>query len=195
MGTYRAGNADGRRGINAPQRRKILLRLNEPLMRSVTDTQIIFLKPYQRALKANLEELTQAFHAQQPIDEIVHKRAMAVDEVLIKLWQKEFPGDGNRDISLIAVGGYGRGELHPKSDVDIMILLAEKALTRHQAAIERFIAGLWDLGLEIGHSVRTCSECALEATKDVTVVTNLLESRLLAGPAELLTKMREATAE
>lgn len=164
-------------------------------MPSATETQQIFLQPHQKALKANLEELIQAFHAQQPIDEIVHKRAQAVDEVLVKLWQKEFPGDMNKDIALIAVGGYGRGELHPKSDVDIMILLAEKALPRHKPAIERFIAGLWDLGLKIGHSVRSCAECALEATKDVTVVTNLMESRLLAGPEELLKKMREATAE
>lgn len=163
-------------------------------MKSVSETQQSLLQPYQKALKTNLEELIKAFLGQEPIDEIVHRRARAVDEVLLQLWQKEFPA-GSKDIALIAVGGYGRGELLPRSDVDIMILLAEKALQRHQSAIERFIAGLWDLGLEIGHSVRTCAECAQEATRDVTVVTNLMESRLLAGPVELLDKMREATAE
>ncbi|HEY3487503.1 MAG TPA: [protein-PII] uridylyltransferase, partial [Gammaproteobacteria bacterium] len=139
--------------------------------------------------------LVRAFHAQQPIDDIVHQRAHAVDEVLIQLWRQEFPEDSGDEIALIAVGGYGRGELHPKSDVDIMILLEERTLSRQQAGIERFITSLWDLGLEIGHSVRTCAECALEATKDVTVVTNLLESRLLIGSTVLLNKMREATAE
>jgi [protein-PII] uridylyltransferase len=152
------------------------------------------IQQYQKTLKDNLDSLTAAFRAQQSIDTIVHQRAQAIDAVLTELWRKEFAEDAT-DIALLAVGGYGRGELLPKSDVDIMILLAKGALKRHQSGIERFITYLWDLGLEIGHSVRTCAECAQESTKDVTVVTNLLESRLLAGPETLLIQMREAIAE
>ncbi|MBN1379450.1 MAG: [protein-PII] uridylyltransferase [Gammaproteobacteria bacterium] len=148
---------------------------------------------HRRILADNLQSLSDAFEAGTSINDIVQARAKAVDITLIDIWEQYF-ADYAEDVALIAVGGYGRAELHPKSDVDMMILLAEGALKKHQSRIEAFITLLWDLKLEIGHSVRTCEECTSEAGKDVTVVTNLMESRLLAGSQQLFKNMRKATA-
>ncbi|MDO5667312.1 MAG: [protein-PII] uridylyltransferase [Alcaligenaceae bacterium] len=83
--------------------------------------------------------------------------------------------------SLCAVGGYGRGELYPCSDIDLLILLKAPPTPAEQELLEVFIAALWDLGLEVGHSVRTVDECLEEASKDITIETGLLESRLILG--------------
>lgn len=83
--------------------------------------------------------------------------------------------------SLCAVGGYGRGELYPCSDIDLLILLKSVPNPEEQELLEVFIAALWDLGLEVGHSVRTVDECLEEAGKDITIETGLLESRLILG--------------
>ena len=148
---------------------------------------------HRRILAENLQMLTDTFETGASVNHIVQARAQAVDMCLTDIWQQFF-ADAGDDAALVAVGGYGRGELHPKSDIDIMILLAEGTLSRYQSRIESFITLLWDLKLEIGHSVRTCEECTDEAGKDVTVVTNLMESRLLAGSEQLVVKMRKATA-
>src|SRR5690606_31558697 len=91
------------------------------------------------------------------------------------------------------VGGYGRGELHPGSDVDVMVLLPDGPVAALNGRLERFIGLLWDIGLEIGHSVRTVADCVREAEADITIATSLMESRLLAGPPALYAHMREAT--
>ncbi|MFA7679996.1 MAG: [protein-PII] uridylyltransferase [Pigmentiphaga sp.] len=83
--------------------------------------------------------------------------------------------------ALLAVGGYGRGELYPHSDVDLLILLEHPATEAEALQISELLTAMWDLGLEPGHSVRTIAECLEEATKDITVETALLESRYLAG--------------
>jgi [protein-PII] uridylyltransferase len=92
------------------------------------------------------------------------------------------------------VGGYGRGELLPCSDIDLMLLLNEDLPDRADAALSRFVTSLWDIGLEAGHSVRSVEDCRREAADDITVATTLMESRLLCGPPELLQAMHEATA-
>ncbi|MBV7485943.1 [protein-PII] uridylyltransferase [Bordetella sp. BOR01] len=88
--------------------------------------------------------------------------------------------------TLAAVGGYGRGELYPHSDVDLLILLPHAPVSRDAEAIETLVAALWDLGLEPGHSVRTLADCEQEAQADITVETALLESRWLAGSRPLM---------
>jgi len=101
-----------------------------------------------------------------------------VDTLLAAIWRRaSLPAD----FALVAVGGYGRGELFPHSDVDILILLPAPLSGEHRAAVEQFVGTLWDVGLEIGHSVRTVAECAEEAAKDITIQTTLLEARHLAG--------------
>ena len=116
-----------------------------------------------------------------------------VDQTLAALWQRsEMPAGA----ALVAVGGYGRGELFPYSDVDVLVLLP-KGLddgpdSRAGSAVSDFITACWDIGLEIGSSVRTLDECMSEARNDVTVQTALLESRFLCGARRLFTTFRHA---
>ncbi|CAK0763497.1 (Protein-PII) uridylyltransferase / (Protein-PII)-UMP uridylyl-removing enzyme [Gammaproteobacteria bacterium] len=95
-------------------------------------------------------------------------------------------------IALLAVGGYGRGELHPGSDVDLMVLLGQAEHDLFRERIATWVTFLWDVGLEVGHSVRSLEECVEEAHRDVTVATNLMEARLLSGPRALLKAMSHA---
>ena len=97
--------------------------------------------------------------------------------------------------SLAAVGGYGRGELYPYSDVDILVLLREPPSPDDTVKIEAFIAAMWDLGIEPGHSVRTIEECQLEATNDITVETALMEARWLDGDQALLDRLCDTMRE
>lgn len=122
--------------------------------------------------------------------------ARLTDGVLRSLWAiASFP----KDFALLAVGGYGRGELFPYSDVDVLVLLPEgTALDSDEALrarVEAFIGHCWDVGLEIGSSVRTLKECASEARGDVTVQTSLLECRLLAGQRQAYNLLVNELAE
>lgn len=147
---------------------------------------------YKQILADHLDILKAQFQSGITAGRLVHARADKLDEILCSIWKKLFR-EASEAIALVAVGGYGRGELHPKSDVDLL-LITENANVHH-AKIEQFLALLWDLKLDVGHSVRTIAECASEAEKDVTVLTSLLESRLLAGSLNLFKAMRNATAE
>ena len=144
---------------------------------------------FKDALKNATDVLNQRFKAGRTATELVKVRATIVDKLLVQAWQLYFPNN-EMDIALLAVGGYGRGELHPASDVDVQILL-ETDEKHHDEALSQFITFLWDIGLEIGHSVRTLKECVAEATADITVATNLQEGRLLIGPEELFNTQRE----
>src|SRR5690606_31588288 len=93
---------------------------------------------------------------------------------------------------LVAVGGYGRGELLPHSDIDILLLHSGDALELHRKALEHLTAFGWDIGLEIGQSARTVDDCVAEAAKDITVITNLLEARLLTGDNARYRQMQHA---
>jgi [protein-PII] uridylyltransferase len=108
------------------------------------------------------------------------------DRALAALWASS---DLPADCALLAVGGYGRGELFPHSDIDVLILLPDEADTHSDAPLQerisQFVTACWDAGMEIGSSVRTLSECISEAEKDVTVQTSLLEARLISGSAKL----------
>ncbi len=109
-------------------------------------------------------------------------RAKLVDGSILRLWaQCELPATA----ALIAVGGYGRGELYPCSDVDILILLPGPADSALEERLVTLVGALWDVGLDIGHSVRTIDECLDAAATDITVQTNLLEARLLGGDPAL----------
>jgi [protein-PII] uridylyltransferase len=145
------------------------------------------------ALAVAQAELTERFHAEEPVEGLVRARAALVDAVLRSVWAAHL-GDAAEQLALVAVGGYGRGELHPCSDVDVLILVPEAADARPVGHIERLVAFLWDIGLEIGHSVRTVPECAAESAADVSVMSTLIESRLLAGDASLLEDMHAALA-
>lgn len=113
------------------------------------------------------------------ITQLVHARADFIDQVLQKVWCQHHLDE--HQITLMAVGGYGRGELHPQSDVDILILTQAKISKELEEFIVTFVTQLWDIRLDIGHSVRSVKECLKQAQKDVTVATNLLESRRICG--------------
>lgn len=127
-----------------------------------------------------------------PIRQLVAARAALVDGVLIAAW-RFFGLDSEANSALVAVGGYGRGELHPSSDVDLMILSADKPCRATCDKLEKFIAFLWDIGLEIGHSVRTLDECVALARDDITIATNIMEARTLFGSDQLRETLAERT--
>jgi len=110
-----------------------------------------------------------------------------VDKVLSAIWRSVgLPSS----LALVAVGGYGRGELFPHSDVDVLVLLDAPPDDALNAKLESFIQQLWSLGLTIGHSVRTVDECVQEAANDITIQTSLLESRLVTGNRKLFRQMQ-----
>jgi len=123
------------------------------------------------------------FKDQGDVRHLLHQRCHDIDQVLQQLWLQF--GLNQQDIALIAVGGYGRGELHPHSDIDLL-LLSKKPLSKpQQEAIGLFITLLWDIKLDIGHSVRTLTDTISLAKDDITVATNLMETRLLSGCDQL----------
>jgi len=147
----------------------------------------------KRALNNADECLKKKFHAHEDVNQLVKARAWVVDQLILYAWHNLIPQGEN--ISLVAVGGFGRGELHPHSDVDLLILLAESPPTDElRAAIEAFVTLLWDAGFYLGHSVRTVEACVSEAKKEVSTATSLMESRLLSGQKKMMLEMLDATA-
>ena len=144
------------------------------------------------ALEHGDEMLRARFLEGSPAAELVPLRACLVDALLVRAWNHCL-GASPGEVALVAVGGYGRGELHPGSDVDLMVLLTEEPAAPLAGRIESFVSTLWDLGLDVGHSVRTLEDCEREARADITVATNLLEARLLAGPQALFQRLQEVT--
>jgi [protein-PII] uridylyltransferase len=140
------------------------------------------------SLAAAGADLRARFEAGESVVDLVHARATVLDGILIELWQEHIEPLG---AALVAVGGYGRGELHPCSDVDVMLLLPDAIPAGSEEPISSFVTALWDIGLEAGHSVRTLAQCREEASADLTVATTLMEARLLAGPEDLFTAMQE----
>ena len=143
------------------------------------------------ALDAADEDLKRRFLAGESAVDLVHERADRVDDLLRELWLDHI-GDLGDQFALVAVGGYGRGELHPYSDVDVMLLLPESVGERAEQRLSAFVTSLWDVGLDIGHSVRSVKQCIEEASADLTVATTLMEARLLAGPEQLFAEMQAA---
>src|SRR5882672_4244874 len=148
---------------------------------------------FRTELKDAHAELTERFRADEPIETLVHARADLIDVILREVWRSQLPPDVS-GWALAAVGGYGRGELHPHSDVDILILVPAAPDEAGRGVVERIVTFLWDINLEVGHSVRTVAECAEESAADVGVMTTLVEARLLAGNAQLLAAMRDAVS-
>ena len=132
-------------------------------------------------LKTGRAELAAAF-LEKPTSHYLTRHAALVDGVLAELSARLALPEG---FCLAAVGGYGRGELFPGSDVDVLLLLPHEPSAAEQATLEAWVQACWDVGLEIGHSVRTVDACITEAEADITVETNLLEARRVWGAAGL----------
>ena len=148
---------------------------------------------FRQVLDAGSDLLRERFAADEAIEDLVRDRARLVDVALRAAWVQH-AGRFAGDLALVAVGGYGRGELHPSSDIDIMVLLPKSDSAAWQSDIERFLTFLWDIGLEVGHSVRSIDDCQHESLADISVATTLFEARLLAGPEPLFAGMRRALA-
>jgi [protein-PII] uridylyltransferase len=133
-------------------------------------------------LKTGRAQLAAAFLDKPAATHYLARHAALVDDVLSELCRRvALPAD----FCLAAVGGYGRGELFPGSDVDVLLLLPNDPDPGQQATLETWVQACWDVGLEIGHSVRTIEACVVEADADITVETNLLEARPVWGSAGL----------
>ncbi|KKN23782.1 hypothetical protein LCGC14_0901520 [marine sediment metagenome] len=154
-------------------------------------SEVLNISFYRNALQQGQAHLKQQFEAQADIITLVQQRAAFIDEVLQDLWQHHIPASA--PISLVAVGGYGRGELHPYSDIDLLILLDDAVSEQPPNELSTFLTLLWDVGLEIGHSVRTIQECRQQAEEDITIATNLLETRLLSGDKALYAALQQLT--
>ena len=143
-------------------------------------------------LGAAREDIYQAFDQGVPAEQLIHQTAGLIDRVLEYCFA-HFIGDrSQRNCCLVAVGGYGRSELLPGSDIDLMILLEKSADKVQQQHISAFLTFLWDIGLEVGHSVRTVRDCVRQGKADVTVMTNMIESRLVCGSEQLYDKYQQA---
>ncbi|MCU7914524.1 MAG: [protein-PII] uridylyltransferase [Candidatus Thiodiazotropha sp. (ex Gloverina cf. vestifex)] len=151
------------------------------------------IQPCKTYLKHYTETLKERFATGLiPTSQLVAERASLVDEILKQAWQQQFADSA--EAALVAVGGYGRGELHPRSDIDLLILLSsEENFDAFKNRLEQLLTLLWDIGLDVGHSVRTIDDCVQAASQDITVITNLVESRHLAGSRPLYETMLEAT--
>ncbi|MDA8191222.1 MAG: nucleotidyltransferase domain-containing protein, partial [Gammaproteobacteria bacterium] len=117
-------------------------------------------------------------------------RTTLIDEVLREAYVRhESLLPNTLSVALVAVGGYGRGELHPASDIDLLLLQDSPRYANTQAFAEHFLRFLWDIGLTVGHSVRSHRDCLRVARSDITVMTNLMEARLLTGDEALLARL------
>ncbi|KAG1707774.1 Bifunctional uridylyltransferase/uridylyl-removing enzyme [Nymphon striatum] len=147
--------------------------------------------PIETTIKNNTpassnEQLQQDFINGTKIGDLLKKRSQTIDVLLVELWE----GHAIPSAALIAVGGYGREEMHPASDVDLLLLLNEEPDEVAEEQLSGFVTILWDMGLEIGHSVRTVDECVTEASNDLTVISNLIESRFLSGNETLFHRLQ-----
>ena len=162
-------------------------RLEERLMAGEAPVDV-----FRQAIRDSRADLEQAFWQSADITALVRAHAALVDALMQRAWRLH-ACDSPAAMALIAVGGYGRGELHPYSDIDLMILGEAGILDEHADRLQALLTFLWDLGLDVGHSVRSPEDCIEQARADITVATNLMESRLLCGNEALYQSMREAT--
>jgi len=133
-------------------------------------------------VKAGQQALRESYALTSDAPALLRNRCRQVDDILVRLWAGlDFPAT----LALAAVGGYGRGELYPASDIDLLILLPHEPDEALQERLATLVGHFWDIGLEIGHSVRTVQDCLDEASGDITVQTALLEARQLTGNKKL----------
>ncbi|BAW80079.1 protein-P-II uridylyltransferase [Candidatus Nitrosoglobus terrae] len=145
---------------------------------------------FRSFLQEGIKSLKQSFLTGTPAADLLSLHAWLVDQILIQAYPLYMKSADHT--TLIAVGGYGRGTLHPYSDIDILLLLEKEPDPILQDSISRFITFLWDIGLDIGHSVRTVEQCQEAARADLSFITSLMEARLIFGPKHLFKTLQKA---
>ncbi len=148
------------------------------------------LQQVKQLLKQKNTELRQKFDPHKSAAKLLKEKSDFIDNVLRCCWQ-HFLGEHASQLTLCAVGGYGRRELFPYSDIDIVVLLDCEDATLYQEALSNFFTFLWDIGLKLGQSVRTIKQCVEAAVADQTVMTSLMESRLITGNVTLRKALRQ----
>ena len=148
------------------------------------------LEHFKQILESGRIQLRTAFEAKPAAPDLLRRHCALVDQLLREIWQAHAVPDGH---ALVAVGGYGRGQLFPYSDIDLLILLDKPADEALQEKLQALVGAWWDIGLETGHSVRTVDECVEIARQDITAQTNMLEPRLLAGNRKLYRQFVDET--
>lgn len=149
---------------------------------------------YRDLLKQCQQQLWARFNDGEDVRLLVQARSQTVDAVLKHAWQR-FDLLEESDIALLAVGGYGRGELHPYSDIDVLVLHGDTTLSVElQEKVSQFITLLWDLGLDIGSSVRSLETCIDKVNEDISIATTFLEIRTLCGLDSLRQNLLELIA-
>ena len=144
----------------------------------------------RKQYKDERNDLINRFKAGLTVEQFIKGLCLVTDKVITQLWAES----GITAATLVAVGGYGRREQFPFSDVDLLILIngdSNEVDSKNKAQLESFLGNCWDIGLELGHSVRTISECVTEAAGDITIQTSLLESRWLAGAKADFTELKK----
>ncbi len=149
---------------------------------------------FKEALAQARRVLDERYREDADIVPLVIGRSWFMDELLRCAWER-YDWGKVEDVSLLAVGGYGRGELHPHSDIDLLLLTRHDNHQDFRTAISGFFTFLWDINLEIGQSVRSIAQCRQEALKDITVATSLMESRTIVGPQSLRDAMIALTQD
>jgi [protein-PII] uridylyltransferase len=164
---------------------------HSPLKIQQQNLTIPFIKKHLQAFSH--WELEQ-FKAKKNINKIVEMRARYTDELLDRLWDLVGLNE-SYDLSLLAVGGYGRGELHPKSDIDLLILSDHGFSQASEEKIGQLITLLWDLKLDVGNSVRTINDCLEQGKADITIATSMIESRLIKGNVNTFEKLQSILSQ
>ncbi|MDH5633687.1 MAG: [protein-PII] uridylyltransferase [Gammaproteobacteria bacterium] len=152
------------------------------------------LQTFRTALTRGRQELKHWNDNDVTAVKLVSAHAWFIDQLLNEAWYLVLGSSLGQMAALAAAGGYGRSELHPSSDIDLIILLPENHGEELHRSVEQFLRFLWDMGLDIGHSTRTPDECHQAARDDITITTNIMESRLLCGNSALYEAMRELTS-
>jgi [protein-PII] uridylyltransferase len=165
--------------------------VNKPINPSIF-TEKDSLQQVKQLLKQKDAELRQKFNPHKSVSKLLHDKSDFIDDILNCCWQ-HFLGEYASQLSLCAVGGYGRRELFPYSDIDLVVLLNSEDTGPYQEDLSSFFTFLWDIGLKLGQSVRTIKQCVDAAIDDQTIMTSLMEIRLIAGNTVLHKALKQQT--
>ncbi len=135
------------------------------------------------------EHLTKQFYYGTDILTLTNRRCLFIDLLLKRLYN-QFHLEEYPDLAIVAVGGYGREELHPFTDIDLLVLSENQLCDECAAKISEYITLLWDFKLDVGHAVRTIDDCIVKGSEDLTIATNFLDARLVQGSEETFEKFR-----
>jgi [protein-PII] uridylyltransferase len=148
---------------------------------------------FKNLIKAKDIELREKFNPQQSVSKLLREKSDFIDSVL-HCCLHHFLSEQAKMMALCAVGGYGRQEMFPYSDIDILVILPVDDIDEYQVGLSAFFTFLWDIGLKLGYSVRSVAQCVDAATHDQTIMTSLLEIRLISGSKDLLNELKQETA-